>query len=109
MSGDDRPGGFLLLPLGGLAREGKLAGWTDRSIAVLPAILAHENASTRLAWPSVARVAALAGVGKEAVRGAVDSLESGGWFSRVMRPGGGWAWHTYRARIRRDQAEANYA
>lgn len=91
MAEDDRPGGFLLLPLGRHAREG-LATWPDGALAVLPVLVAHENATTRLAWPSIARMAALVRMGKEAVREACAKLEEWKWCARVSRPGGGWAW-----------------
>lgn len=108
MAEDDRPVGFVLLPLARMAREGKLAGWSDKGIAVLPVIVAHENAVTRLAWPSVARVAALAGVGKEAAREAVHSLECGGWLARVVRPGGGGAWKMTYLRYRPGAASGDW-
>ncbi len=84
--------GFILLPLGGLARDGVLARWHDGPLAVLPALVAHENAVTRLSYPSQARLAILSGMGKESTGRAVASLAQGGWCSKEARPGGGWAW-----------------
>jgi len=59
-------GGFCLLPcFAEMARCGGLASsFVDEPIALLPVLIAHENATTRESYPNLARLAILAGVSK---------------------------------------------
>lgn len=78
---------FILLPMGrSYVDDMRLCSTSDRMLAVLPVLIAHENHETRMCWPSIARVAALAGVGKETVVRATNELELFGWLK--MHHGG---------------------
>lgn len=83
---------FILLPLAEHAREGKLATWEDPLLAVLPVLIAHENSGTRLAWPSISRVAVLSGLGKPAANMGISALKNWKWCTSDTRPDGGPAW-----------------
>lgn len=79
--------GFVLLPLGRVARDGNLAGWPDHVLSALVVLIAFENRRTRLAWPSVKNIAALAGLRTERVTDAIRKLEKNGWL-QVQRAKG---------------------
>lgn len=83
--------GFSLVPLRAIILEGELPSrWPDDALAVLMALLAHENSRTRVACPSLDRLAVLAGVSKETAARATDDLARAGWLQkrRLLAPGG---------------------
>lgn len=83
--------GFSLVPLRGTILDGELRSrWPDDALAVLVVLLAHENSRTRVACPSLDRLAVLAGVAKETAARATDDLARVGWISkrRLSVPGG---------------------
>lgn len=82
MSNND---GFLLLPLVRQGREGLIAEADPRGLAVLVVLIAHENCETRKAFPSLARIATLSGLGRDTVKNSLSSLEEDGWFQTQLR------------------------
>ncbi len=87
-----RDEGFILLPLAGQIREGALAEGSTRNLAVLVVVAAHEDRRTRLAWPSLARVATLAGIRKADVPVILRALEEKKWLKPEILSGGKRAW-----------------
>ncbi len=79
-------GGMVFLPLRQTVLAGNLFKWDDNILAVLPVLIAHENAQTRLARPGQERIATLAGVSKSTVSHSVNELEGGGWLRKVIVP-----------------------
>lgn len=67
--------GFVMLPLRKAVLDGDWAKWDDRKIAVFPVLIAHANKASRVAIPSQARIAILAGVSKTTVAKTVNELE----------------------------------
>ncbi len=78
--------GFFLLPLRLTITGGELQKWGNDTLAVLVVLIAHENSNTRLACPTQARIAALAGISKTTVGGALDSLARLGWLTTTVHP-----------------------
>ncbi len=84
--------GFILLPLAGEIREGALHNGSTHLIKVLVVLAAHENHQTRLAFPSLSRLAVLAGVRKANVPTILKRLEQGKWLVPESGPKGRRAW-----------------
>ncbi|MBG0790948.1 MAG: hypothetical protein H0S80_10675 [Desulfovibrionaceae bacterium] len=83
-------GNFILLPFRESIRAGEFGYWEDSHIAVLPVLIAHENRKTRIARPSLDRIAVLAGVAKRTAAGATSSLQRSRWLTKqsIPLPGG---------------------
>jgi hypothetical protein len=64
----------IMLPLGHWTRRDGLATFGESRLAVLPVLIAHENARDRRAFPSLDRLATLSGVGKKSVSDAISGL-----------------------------------
>lgn len=77
---------MVFLPLRQTVLAGNLFKWDDSILAVLPVLIAHENAQTRLARPGQERIATLAGVSKSTVSHSVNELEAGGWLRKTIIP-----------------------
>jgi hypothetical protein len=83
--------GFSLGPLRETILDGELRSrWPDDTLAVLVVLMAHESSRTRVAGPSLDRLAALAGVSKETAAKATDGLARTDWLQkrRLPVPGG---------------------
>lgn len=82
----ENQGNFILLPFRSSVRSGDFARWQSYQLAVLIVLIAHENRKTRLSFPSVERIATLAGVRKQRVGEAVKSLALGRWLTTKSIP-----------------------
>jgi len=72
--------GFALLPWANYIREGRINSFQDGSFDVFPVIVAHCLGGDS-AFPSMSRIAALAGVSKSTVINAVTWLDKYNWIS----------------------------
>lgn len=70
--------GFTLLPIKSDALQGKFSSWGDAELSVLVALGVHASPQG-LAWPSLGRLARLAGVSKSSVGDALMNLAERGW------------------------------
>lgn len=84
--------GFALLPLGAEVRAGALRLWPPRALSLWVVLVAHENHGNRLAFPSISRMAILAGVRKGEVASELGFLEGAGYLEPATGPGGRRAW-----------------
>lgn len=67
-------GAFFLVPIKGTILRGDFEEqWPDIELAVLLVLLAHENRESRIASPSLGRIAALAGISKTSAYDAVHA------------------------------------
>ena len=75
--GSNNGGVFFMVPLGA-SRDKAVApytsGWDNGVLSVYIVLLAHENTVSRIAYPSLDRVSALAGVSKTTAQKAVQML-----------------------------------
>jgi hypothetical protein len=77
--------GFILIPWGKQAREGKIAQWNDDEISIIVVLLCFENKDTREAYPRLDTIAALAGLSKTTVARGIDKMK-GRWLSVTRKP-----------------------
>jgi hypothetical protein len=96
---------FALLPgFGAWAREGRMSkkredGAPDTFIAILPVLICHENAETRLSFPSLARLSALSGLSPTTASAHLQAMNAsnGPWLRILREPiGYGRVKHVYK-------------
>jgi len=94
--------GFILVPWGEPAREGKFAQFIGDEVSTLVVLMSFENAETREAFPSLDTIAALAGMSKTTVMKCIDKLKKNNWFNvTYKRIGNGRSKNVYQMTYQR--------
>lgn len=92
---------FILLPPSFRlhAKEDGLRTLSDAFLALLPTLIAHENAETRMSYPSLDRLSALAGISPNTASAKIKEMSVGShaWLNIVRHPlEGGRVQHRYK-------------
>ena len=109
MNDETKKSGFILLPnLASWARAGRLnvssGDVPDAFLSLLPVLICHENAATRLSYPGIRKLAGLSGLSPTTTGEILTAMDakSDGWWSVIKEPiGHGRTRHYYKMRYPR--------